>query len=126
MSYCDIAGVVVTVFRSTEPRRPGPNSVDEAEASRGFTGAYLLAHFGKSLFWHAGEILFAYFLTEACGLSADRMGWVLAISLIVSALSDIVVGRVLTARVRDTASASRMQFVGAAGSTATLRIRYSG
>ena len=105
----------MTIFTSTES--PG---IDESQAPPGFTGAYLLAHFGKSLFWHSGEILFAYFLTEACGLSANRMGWVLAISLMASAFCDIAVGRMLSGRVRDTASAARMQFLGAAGSTAAF------
>lgn len=78
------------------------------------TGYYLAAHFGKSLFWHAGELLFAFFLSEMCGLSVHAVGDMLAFSLLVSAVGDAWFGHVLARIVQDIPSASRMQCVGAA------------
>lgn len=53
---------------------------------------YLLAHAGKSLLWHSSGLLFAFFLTETCGLTPRSMGLVLALSLFVNAAADLMIG----------------------------------
>lgn len=84
------------------------------------TLAYGVAHFGKSLFWYASEILFAYFLTEVAGLSGRHMGLALAIGLMLSALFDPVVGLVARKTLADAKRSIRLQLVGALLSAATL------
>ncbi|VXC99823.1 conserved membrane hypothetical protein [Sphingomonas sp. 8AM] len=54
--------------------------------------AYLLAHFAKSQLWHASTLLFGFFLTEACGLDARTMSFIMAGSLVVNGVADAVVG----------------------------------
>ncbi|OYW89381.1 MAG: hypothetical protein B7Z22_00410 [Hyphomonas sp. 32-62-5] len=76
------------------------------------TGAYGLAHMGKSLFWYASEILFAFYLTELVGLSTTGMGVVLATGLLVSAGIDIVVGFTFRRSLADARLAGRLQFLG--------------
>lgn len=76
------------------------------------TVTYGLAHFGKSLFWYASEILFAYYLTELVGLHAVHMGFVLGLGLMASALFDLIVGARLRFSLSDARRAARMQFVG--------------
>lgn len=80
------------------------------------TGFYLGAHFGKSLFWHASELLFAFFLSEMCSLSIGTVGTLLALSLLANAVSDALIGRFLTHSVCDLRSSSRVQLVGAIAS----------
>ena len=58
--------------------------------------AYASAHFGKSLLWHGSQLLFAYFLTEACGLPILAMGLVLTCALLLNACCDLAVGRLLS------------------------------
>lgn len=70
---------------------------------------YLLAHFAKSQFWHTSGLLFAFFLTEACGMSASTMGIVLAMSLAINGLVDWQLGRYWRTSVGDTATALRLQ-----------------
>ncbi|MDE8650701.1 MFS transporter [Novosphingobium sp. H3SJ31-1] len=82
--------------------------------------AYGFAHLGKSLFWYASELLFAYFLTELAGLSIHHMGIVLATGFLVSAAVDLIVGRWLERRLTTAASASRIQLVGAVLCSASL------
>ena len=81
-------------------------------ADRSFNLVYGLAHGGKSLFWHSSELLFAFFLTEACGLSPRQMGLVLGASLAVSAGTDLAVGFVLGRRVQDARAAGVYQLTG--------------
>ena len=81
--------------------------------SRGFAAAYGIAHAGKSLFWHASELLFAYYLTEACGLPPREMGLIVGASLALSALADLVAGLTLRHRVRSVISAGKAQLQGA-------------
>lgn len=80
--------------------------------------SYLVAHFGKSLMWHGGNVAFAFYLTEICGQSPATMAWLLALSSIVNAVADGVIGAGLARRIKDGAAASRQQFAGsvAAGS----------
>jgi len=78
---------------------------------RGLTLAYCAAHFGKSLFWNCGTLLLAFFLTEVAGLSPLMMGGVLAGSLLLSAATDVVIGRTLRRRLSFTRSAAVLQVV---------------
>ncbi len=87
----------------------------------GFYLPYGLAHGGKSLFWHSSELLFAYFLTDGCGLPAQQMGLVLGVSLVVSAVADLFVGRVLV-RLRTTIQAARVQWWGTVASGAAFTV----
>lgn len=75
-----------------------------------FIWVYGLAHFGKSLFWHASELLFAFFLTEACGLPPHQMALILSGSLVLNAAVDVVVGRYLSYRIETASAAGRTQF----------------
>ncbi|MDP9013668.1 MAG: MFS transporter [Pseudomonadota bacterium] len=90
------------------------------EFERLFLGAYGLAHYGKSLIWYSSELLFAFFLTETCGLPSRLMGHALALSLVVSGLADLLVGRVLGPRVRSVTTAASFQLAGAVATGATL------
>ncbi|PKP94854.1 MAG: hypothetical protein CVT77_01205 [Alphaproteobacteria bacterium HGW-Alphaproteobacteria-16] len=85
-----------------------------------FLRRYYLAHFGKSLFWYLSSILFAYYLTEACGLAPATMGIVLAASLALNAVADAAIGTRLAVHVRGTADACHHQFAG--GVAASLAI----
>lgn len=78
-----------------------------------FAGVYGVAHFGKSLLWNASELLFAFFLTEACGLRGAQMGQILGLSLAVNAVADLCIGQFLRERVRSTLTAARFQLAGA-------------
>ncbi len=80
---------------------------------RRLTATYGLAHFGKSLFWHSGDFFLAFFLTEAAGLPPVAMGGVLAASLMISAIFDLVIGRLCARRLADAGSAARLQRQGA-------------
>lgn len=84
------------------------------------TLVYGLAHYGKSLFWSVGEMLFAFFLTEVGGLPPAAMGAVLGLGLVASALADLVAGWLLRHVLADVRSAARLQLVGAAGSSLAL------
>lgn len=79
---------------------------------------YLIAHFSKSLLWHASGLLFAFFLTETCGLPPRTMGALIAVSLFVNAAFDLAIGRSIR-------HAMRMPFImlrrqGAAAGPASL------
>ena len=76
--------------------------------------AYATAHFGKSLFWQAGELLLAFFLTEAAGLAPTAMGGVIALSLLASAASDLLVGHALRRTLSSVRGAALLQLQGAA------------
>lgn len=78
--------------------------------------AYLVAHHAKSQLWHASTLLFGFFLTEACGIGARAMGWIMATSLLLNALVDLGMGAWLRGIVTDEAAARRMQ---ARGTTLT-------
>lgn len=84
------------------------------------TLVYGAAHFGKSLFWYASELLFAYFLTEFAGLSPMQMGFVLVSGFLVSAVIDVAVGVSLQRWLQDAKTAARLQLVGAVLSSGAL------
>lgn len=71
-----------------------------------------MAHFGKSLIWHGGNIGFAFYLTEICAQSPATMAALLAVSSIVNVIADGVIGTASTTRMTDGATASRCQFGG--------------
>lgn len=86
----------------------------------GFIGVYGFAHGGKSLVWQLSETMFAFFLTEACGLRPATMGWVLGASLIVNAFADLLVGTLLARRIQNVAIAGVAQWAGALSACAAL------
>jgi Na+/melibiose symporter-like transporter len=90
------------------------------EQTRTFGYVYGAAHLGKSLTWYFSELLFAYFLTEFCGLKALTMGKVLAASFIFSAAIDPLVGKTLGRLARSVGQASRLQAFGAIVSGVSL------
>lgn len=81
-----------------------------------FATIYGLAHGGKSLFWHASELLFGYFLTEICALPPRQMGLILGGSMLLSALVDALTGRYLARSVTTTKRAAEVQWLGALAS----------
>lgn len=91
--------------------------VDEAAKQLGrhvgLTAVYGLAHFGKSLFWHSGDFLLAFFLTEVAGLPPIAMGGVLAVSLLVGAVLDVAIGGLCAHRLSNARSAAGLQLEGA-------------
>jgi Na+/melibiose symporter-like transporter len=91
-----------------------------AEKQRDPAIAYALAHAGKTLFWTASDIYFAFYLTEVCGLESLVMGLVLAGSYLVNAGADWLLGRLLVARVRTARGAAGLQVAGASLCSATL------
>ncbi|MNS11616.1 putative symporter YagG [compost metagenome] len=84
--------------------------------------AYGSAHLGKSLFWYAGELLFAYFLTELGGLKPSQMAAALALGFACSALIDVLVGRGLRNFAGSARVAAQVQFIGAAVSSLALML----
>ncbi|GLQ91721.1 MFS transporter [Dyella acidisoli] len=99
-------------IEETTERLPGPS----------FAAIYSLAHVGKSLFWHASELLFGYFLTEICALPPRLTGLILGGSLLLSAYVDLCVGRYLARSVTGIASAGRVQWLGAMTSCLTFAL----
>jgi Na+/melibiose symporter-like transporter len=91
-----------------------------APAVRTFAHNYGRAHLGKSLTWYFSELLFAYYLTEICGLRPLAMGITLAASFCFSATVDFVAGRLMSMRVTSLRSACALQFPGALASGAAL------
>ncbi|MFZ5746322.1 MAG: MFS transporter [Pseudomonadota bacterium] len=79
-----------------------------------------IAHFGKSLFWHSGELVFAFFLTEHAGVPAVWMGAVLAGGMLLSAAIDLAMGWHLCGAAFTLARACRLQFFGACISAAAI------
>ena len=84
------------------------------------TAVYGLAHFGKSLFWYGGEILFAYFLTEIAGFPPAAMAVVLVTGFVLNAGLDLAVGVRFHGHMADPRAAGRLQLVGAALSGAAV------
>lgn len=82
-------------------------------ASGALTRAYAGAHFGKSLFWYASEILFAYFLSEVGHIPVQYMGLILAIGYFSGSAADLAVGVLLRQRLSHVLHACRLQCVGA-------------
>jgi Na+/melibiose symporter-like transporter len=92
----------------------------QARAIFTFPVAYGFAHFGKSLVWYSSELLFAYFLTEICGLSPVAMGYALALSLAFAGAMDLVVGAFLSRRITTVARAGAWQWPSSLASGAAL------
>ena len=81
--------------------------------TRRLHGAYVAAHYGKSLFWYATELLFAFFLAEVYGLEPTAIGTLLFIFLVWDAITDPVIGVVLAGRRVTTGDLMRLQLAGA-------------
>lgn len=92
--------------------RPRRSKVD-ADGLRAFCWRYGLGHYGKGLFWHSSELLFAFFLTEQAGLPAVWMGAVLIAGILSSAAIDLLVGRALRRRAFTLESALQLHLIGA-------------
>ncbi|WP_300749858.1 MFS transporter [Janthinobacterium sp.] len=88
--------------------------------SRTLTYAYAGAHFGKSLFWYASEILFAYFLTEVGQIPVRYMGLILALGYFSGTAADLVLGLLLRQRLSHVLQTCRLQCLGAVLSALTL------
>ncbi|WP_298284522.1 MFS transporter [Novosphingobium sp.] len=73
---------------------------------------YGFGHFGKSLLWLSSVLIFAFYLTEVAGFAPERMGWVLALSMVVNAACDWLIGRGLGRHVTTVRSATRLQLAG--------------
>lgn len=84
------------------------------------TVAYGVAHFGKIVFWYTSELLFAYYLSEVCGLSPTLVGHVLAASFVVGAVADLALSHALRGRLARVGPAVRVQALGACASGITL------
>lgn len=110
----------MSIRSAVPPRKIGRKSDWRA------TLVYGLAHFGKSLFWYASELLFAYFLTEVAGLAGWAMGFVLAIGLTFSSLIDPLMGALLSKPLSSVAGATRLQLVGSGLSSCTLLALFLG
>jgi GPH family glycoside/pentoside/hexuronide:cation symporter len=82
-------------------------------AGTAFIVAYSAAHGAKSLIWHASELLFAFFLTEAIGLPPSYVGLMLALSLLANAAMDLALGWLIRRRVDNAAAAAQVQAMGA-------------
>ena len=96
-----------------------PSPLGRADGWRD-TSVYGLAHFGKSLFWYGGEILFAYFLTDIAHLSPSAMGVTLVSGFVLSAALDLLIGVRFGGRMADPCAAGRLQLIGAAFSGVAL------
>ena len=90
-----------------------PAFEDALGRTRAFRWLYGAGHYGKSLIWYASELLFAFFLTESCGLPAIDMTIILSLGLCVCGLADLIVGHRLGASVRSLPAAARVQSLGA-------------
>lgn len=77
------------------------------------TLVYGAAHYGKSLFWYGGEVLFAFFLTEVADLDPADMAAVLAIGFLLSAVFDFKVGWLMSRGLAGMRRAGRLQALGA-------------
>lgn len=73
---------------------------------------YGTAHFGKSLFWDASALLFAFYLTEIVGFSAQQMGWILGVTLVLNAGFDLFIGFAMNSFVTNARAASIAHLAG--------------
>ena len=83
---------------------------------RAFTSlqrAYAGAHFGKSLYWYATEMVFAYFLAEQYGFSPALMGGLLLLFLFWDALTDPLIAMAAGGKNASTRRLLRLQLAGA-------------
>ena len=93
---------------------------DRSSQGPAIRSAYGRAHFGKSLFWYAAELLFAFFLTEYAGLSGAQMATAIAAGLILAGGIDIAIGVGLRGRLASAKDGASLQLHGAVLSSAAL------
>ncbi len=104
---------------SPAPLQPLPSLPHAALA------AYACAHFGKSLLWHAGELLLIYSLTEHAGLGAAAAGLVLALGLLVSAAIGLGAGWRLRRHLREVAGSAHLQWLGLSAAALALLLVFA-
>jgi len=75
--------------------------------------AYAFAHYGKSLFWVASELLLAFYLGEAFGLQASTIGFFLFAFLLWDATTDPMVALLIARFGSSTKSLLVFQVIGA-------------
>lgn len=97
-----------------------PQPSDGTAPRRRFAVTYGAAHYGKSLFWYAGEITLAFFMTETGMLLPGDMGWIIALGLMFSASSDLLLGAALRRPLAKAGTAARLQAWGAVASALAL------
>lgn len=102
-----------------KPSRRHRPKVD-ADGWSAFCRRYAFGHYGKGLFWHTSELLFAFFLTEQAGLPAVWMGAVLIAGILSSAGIDLLVGRALRRQAFTLRSALQLHLIGAWASALPL------
>lgn len=78
---------------------------------------YGLAHYGKSLLWQSGELLFTFFLIQTCGLSLTQAALVLVAAMVLNAVIDVALGQYLSRRSLSLRGAARLQLAGASVAT---------
>lgn len=91
-----------------------------SKAFGALTRSYARAHFGKSLLWCLGELVFAYFLTEVAGLSGWAMAMVMSAGMTANAGIDMLIGQHLARRPITLAEAGQAQMTGVSASAAAL------
>lgn len=75
--------------------------------------AYAFAHYGKSLFWDMVELLFAFYLAEIYGIDPAIMGVLLFVFLLWDAVTDPLLGVILSSNLSSDRSLVYLQLVGA-------------
>lgn len=87
---------------------------------RQFRWIYGQNHYGRSLFWHSSELLFAFFINQRAGIPPLVMGGILAVGLIASAGIDLAVAGALRSTGLTLGRAQRLQLVGAFATAVAL------
>lgn len=105
-----------------------PNS-ESAEAKSGQRDgersplpAYLLAHGGKTLFWIASDLYFVFYMNKVCGIAPIITGLIVGGSILLAALADFGIGRILGSRIRTAKQAGQLQLTGGIGAAVTLSL----
>ncbi len=75
--------------------------------------SYGFAHFGKTLFWSMGELVFAFFLAEIYMIDGTTLGLMIFTFLIWDAITDPILGLILTRCSMNNTMLLRMQILGA-------------
>ncbi len=94
---------------------------DQAEASsRAIRAAYASAHYGKSLFWYASELLFGFYLAEIYQIPPTTLGTLLFVFLLWDAITDPILGVIVWRRHTSLPTLLNYQLVGAIISAITF------
>jgi len=91
-----------------------PSSPDPSHApSATLRLRHLFGHFSKSMLWQVSSLLFAFYLTEQCGLRPFSMALVMGLSLLCNGLIDGLIGIWLRSWMCNAADGRRFQMIGA-------------